>query len=109
MRRIALLFFSLTICVLLLSGCSSHSDQVKSSAQSVAYVTAYVTAKPTTVITSRPDSSGQSYVLNTNTHKFHKPSCSSVKQMKDKNKLVVTWSRQEIIDNGYNPCGRCHP
>lgn len=49
------------------------------------------------------------YVLNTNTHKFHDPSCSSVKQMKDKNKKVVTSTRDEVIAQGYDPCKRCNP
>lgn len=49
------------------------------------------------------------YVLNTNTHKFHYPSCGSVKQMKDKNKKVVTSTRDEIIAQGYDPCKKCKP
>ena len=71
-----------------------------------------VAAAPRAAITSSPATkapAAQQYVLNTNTKKFHKPSCSSVKQMKEKNKKVVTLSRQEIINMGYDPCGRCHP
>ena len=49
------------------------------------------------------------YVLNTNTGKFHYPSCRSVKQMKDKNKLFVEATRDEIIGRGYSPCGNCNP
>ena len=56
------------------------------------------------------DSSAEkTYVLNTNTHKFHDPDCSSVSQMKEKNKKIVTESRDQIIADGYDPCGRCHP
>ena len=56
------------------------------------------------------DSSAEkTYVLNTNTHKFHNPDCSSVSQMKEKNKRIVTESRDQIIADGYDPCGRCHP
>lgn len=56
------------------------------------------------------DSSAEkTYVLNTNTHKFHDPDCSSVSQMKEKNKRIVTESRNQIIADGYDPCGRCHP
>ena len=56
------------------------------------------------------DSSAEkTYVLNTNTHKFHDPDCSSVSQMKEKNKKIVTESRNQIIAEGYDPCGRCHP
>lgn len=55
-------------------------------------------------------SSGKvTYILNTNTKKFHYPSCSSVKQMKDKNKKEVTCSRDEVIEMGYDPCKRCDP
>ena len=50
-----------------------------------------------------------SYVLNTNTYKFHRPSCDSVADMKDKNKIVTEESRNEIIRKGYEPCGRCKP
>lgn len=49
------------------------------------------------------------YICNMNTKKFHYPSCSSVKQMSDKNKLEVTLSREEIIAQGYAPCKRCNP
>ena len=49
------------------------------------------------------------YVLNTNTKKFHMPYCSSVKDIKDKNKKETTMSREEIISQGYQPCKRCNP
>ncbi len=49
------------------------------------------------------------YVMNTNTKKFHMPYCSSVKDMKDKNKRETTMSREEIISQGYTPCKRCKP
>lgn len=52
---------------------------------------------------------GTEYVLNTNTHKFHYSSCSSVKQMSEKNKDYFTGTRDEVIDMGYDPCGRCNP
>ena len=49
------------------------------------------------------------YVLNTNTMKFHYPSCSSVDQMKEKNKEIYTGNREDIINMGYMPCKRCNP
>lgn len=52
---------------------------------------------------------GTDYILNTNTHKFHYPSCSSVNQMKESNKSYYTGTRDEVIAMGYDPCGRCHP
>ena len=54
-------------------------------------------------------SGNTTYILNTNTKKFHYLSCSSVNQMKDKNKREFTGTRDEAIAHGYSPCGRCHP
>ena len=56
-----------------------------------------------------PVSVGTDYILNTNTHKFHYPNCSSVNQMSEQNKQAYTGTRDEVIAMGYSPCGRCHP
>ena len=50
-----------------------------------------------------------SYVLNTSSHKFHLPSCSSVETIKKKNRKDVNESREQIISEGYAPCKRCNP
>ena len=52
---------------------------------------------------------GQTYVLNTNTHKFHYPSCSSAGQIKSSNRQDYTGSRSDLIAMGYDPCKRCKP
>lgn len=49
------------------------------------------------------------YVLNTNSHKFHYPDCSSVNDMSEKNKQIFTGSREEVLSQGYEPCERCKP
>ncbi|MGN0152936.1 MAG: ComEC/Rec2 family competence protein [Lachnospiraceae bacterium] len=49
------------------------------------------------------------YILNTNTKKFHRPDCSSVKKMADKNKQTSHKSREELIADGYEPCKNCNP
>ncbi len=49
------------------------------------------------------------YICNTNTKKFHYPDCSSVGEMSEKNKLPVTWTREEVIGQGYAACKRCRP
>lgn len=49
------------------------------------------------------------YVVNTNTKKFHKPSCSSVKDIKESNRWDFTGTREELIEKGYVPCKRCNP
>ena len=50
-----------------------------------------------------------SYVLNTNSRKFHKPTCSSVDKMKETNIAYQNSSREEIIRQGYSPCKICNP
>lgn len=50
-----------------------------------------------------------SYVLNTNKHRFHLPSCSSVENISPKNRKDVNESREQIISEGYAPCKRCNP
>lgn len=50
-----------------------------------------------------------SYVLNTNSKKFHEPSCPSVAKMKAKNRRDVDMAREDIIAQGYEPCQNCNP
>ena len=49
------------------------------------------------------------YILNTSKGKFHYPTCSGVKQMKESNKSTVVCSRELLLSMGYSPCGTCHP
>lgn len=58
---------------------------------------------------SEQKSGEAAYVLNINTGKFHKPSCSSVEQMAEYNREYVDISREELIESGYEPCKRCNP
>ena len=58
---------------------------------------------------SEPAPVGTDYILNTNTHKFHIPSCGSVKQMSEANKKAYTGNRDDVIAMGYDPCKKCNP
>ena len=49
------------------------------------------------------------YIVNTNTGKFHRPDCSSVKRMKESNKAEMTTTRDALISEGYEPCKNCNP
>lgn len=50
---------------------------------------------------------GEKYVLNTSSKRFHLPDCSSVEQISDNNRKDFTGSRDELIAQGYKPCGQC--
>ena len=67
--------------------------------------------EPATSVSSAGSGSGNahSYVLNTNTYKFHYPSCRDVNRIKDYNRWDVSMTRDEVIGMGYSPCGHCNP
>lgn len=81
------------------------------------------TKKPTVPSTSEPaaeqptaassaaveEPESYTYVLNTNTKKFHYPDCYSAEKIADKNKKYFTGTREEVIAMGYDPCGNCDP
>lgn len=94
------------------TGTSGTADTADSAAQaSVAADTAGSAAQASegeTAAGGTADVTGE-YVLNTNTKKFHRPSCSSVAQMSPENKAAFSGSREELIAAGYDPCKRCNP
>lgn len=49
------------------------------------------------------------YVLNTNSKKFHRPDCPSVSKIAEKNKQTTSASRTTLIAQGYTPCQQCEP
>lgn len=51
----------------------------------------------------------KTYVLNTDTHKFHHPSCEDVDDIDPSNKESYTGIRNDVINQGYEPCGHCDP
>ena len=62
-----------------------------------------------------PDSPGADaednadYILNTNSKKYHKPSCSYATSMSDANRAEYTGTKEELEIEGYTPCGICKP
>ncbi len=68
-----------------------------------------VTSTSNTTAVNKTKEIETTYILNKNTKKFHYPSCSSVRKMKDSNKRVYDGSRDDVIGMGYTPCQRCYP
>lgn len=50
-----------------------------------------------------------SYVLNTSTMKFHRPSCRDVPKIASRNYSTSSQSMDDLISRGYSPCGHCSP
>ena len=94
---------------------AESSGTYQSTVASVAVETPAPQPETDTTVQTSPElsapqeSQGITYVLNTNTKKFHYPTCSSVDDMKEKNKQIYTGSRDEVINMGYVPCKRCNP
>ena len=57
----------------------------------------------------RDKRSRATYIINTNTNKYHNPDCLSITDIKDKNKKEFWGTREEAISEGYTPCKRCNP
>lgn len=53
--------------------------------------------------------SDATYVLNTSSMRIHKPDCGSVETIKEGNREYTKLTREELIAQGYEPCGRCKP
>lgn len=49
------------------------------------------------------------YILNTNTNKIHLPDCSAVKDINPNNKVTSNKTLDDLLNQGYTPCGICHP
>ena len=49
------------------------------------------------------------YVLNMSTRKFHTPGCRDVKRIAPANYGEYTGTRDDVINQGYTPCGHCNP
>ena len=103
MRR----FLLVLVLIALLSACGRErpSEEI---VRTVPEPTATAEA-PAAWSSRRAEPQSDTYILNTNTKKFHRPDCSSVSQMKDANKREFTGSRYDVIEMGYAPCQRCKP
>ena len=94
-----------------LSGNASATSTRNTSAvstRSASTASTRSTAKASVSAASQQNT-GITYVLNTNTKKFHLPGCSSVSAMKQKNRSDTSMSYEEVIRQGYEPCKKCNP
>ena len=69
---------------------------------------AYINYETGAVDTSDSDVE-RTYILNTNSMRFHYPSCDSVRETSKRNKVTYTGKRSKLIAEGYTPCGSCEP
>ena len=49
------------------------------------------------------------FILNLHTGKFHRPDCASVDRIAEWNRAETRESREDLIAQGFKPCGGCKP
>ena len=69
----------------------------------------YATGDSYLTSTKSEETGDSTYILNENTMKFHTPDCLSVQKMNPNNRKEYTGNRQDLLDQGYEPCQQCHP
>lgn len=88
---------------------TQETDSTDTSSSTTSNETPAVGESTPEPVTQEPAPQGTTYILNTNTHKFHYPSCGSVGQMKESNKQTYTGNRDDLLAQGYDPCKKCNP
>lgn len=58
---------------------------------------------------SQETPAGTTYVLNTNSMKFHYAACEWAQKISSKNRQEYTGDRSDLLEQGYTPCGSCNP
>lgn len=106
--------------VFLLSNCNSGKSEDSNPSKDTKPLTTVSTTAPAIeetaapVVISRNDttsqitSAGTTYVLNTDSKKFHYSSCSFAPKASS-SRTTYTGTRAEVIAKGYSPCGHCDP
>ena len=85
-----------------LSGTSGRSAHELETTQPIDNSIVYVPKTPL-------ETQQEPFILNTSTHKFHKPTCRDVPKIAAENRSDVHTSRDNIVAQGYTPCGHWHP
>lgn len=100
---------------------TSESTQKETVTEKTSQTTSQTTSKTTTnatttkstvteeVTTKAEEKEEIAYILNINSMKFHATSCRHVESIKEENKKEFTGNREDLIKDGYTPCGTCKP
>lgn len=84
------------------SGTSSRSTRELETTRRINNSIVYVPETPL-------EAQQEPFVLNTSTHKFHRPTCSEIKKIHTENRQDVSGNRNDVISQGYTPCKKCNP
>lgn len=68
-----------------------------------------IESKPTAQKEQTQQESRGTWVLNISSKKIHRPDCTSVAKMKESNRQESDSSIEQLLQEGYTPCGNCDP
>ena len=91
------------------TGTTSKKDSSSKSSKSTQKTDKKASTDDKSTSVEKTEKTETTYVLNTSTKKFHSQSCKDVQKIKAENYATSTSSRDEIIGQGYSPCGHCKP
>ena len=86
---------------------SSNTKKTTTQKQETTSSDTNTQTKTQTKTTTSSTSEG-GYIVNKNSHVFHKPNCPSVKRMNESNKIYSSKSRAELINEGCKSCNNCN-
>lgn len=86
---------------------SSNTKKTTTQKQETTSSDTNTQTKTQTQTTTSSTSEG-GYIVNKNSHVFHKPNCPSVKRMNESNKIYSSKSRAELINEGCKSCNNCN-
>lgn len=120
LRLYCLIFLAVSFAVGMFNWLTTPRDQVALEKAEAATAAPWVSTEFATAIpTETPPPAGNvalpeesvtgTWVLNTSSMRFHRPGCSSVSTIKEKNRSDFTGPREELVEQGYKPCGVCKP
>lgn len=111
-----------TTVVTTMTAAETTTTTTKATTTTTTTTEATTTAAETTTAATEPPAPAQeetpaeqpaanvfTYVINTGSGIFHYPSCSSAKRISDANRSEYTGTRDDLIAQGYSPCGNCDP
>lgn len=86
---------------------TTATTTLATAAETTAEYTDTTTATETATEPPTTADNGLDYVLNNSSYKYHRPSCSSVKDIKDSHKVQYHGTTEDLQSKGYSACGRC--
>ena len=110
-KRIFVLFCALTLWIVAASAASVEKNlsTIESYINNPKSVSKNNALKALEEIRAYIGTGEASFIVNTSTMKFHRPSCRYADQIQEDKRMEYTGAREDLIERGYDPCKVCNP